>query len=269
MARMPTIEEVIAYAQPMARQFIGKIAADLPPEQHEEIIQELYVRLLTGYESIDPEAGWKSWVYNHARGAVMDYIKFGRGFQESKWNMKSAKSGKAPKLAKRIGMVEKDGQEDLDIDQILGSHGIFHATNSDDVIIKWNLLAKMSSQDENLHAFAKYLRGISVEDMAPVFGLCRTRVSQMIQVFLDRFDDPEWTHGANDIWLKQICYALGICELLGLPDEDQSVVQGFIVGWMRDPVDLDSLTPHHYLLEQASQMEMKLDEEEESQIREK
>lgn len=266
----PTIQEVIDYARPIAGKLISEKAADAPREHKDEIEQCVMLRLIEAYPGLDESKGWKSFVYNHTRGAILDYLKFGDGFAEQRWSLRDGEPEegedpapvKVPKLTSRVELY-RDGEKDdaFDIDRALGQHSIFHELDVESPVIKWELLARLASKDEHLHAFAKYLRGISIEDMAPVFGVVRTRVSQMIQAFLDRFDDGEH---AECQWFMQTCYALGVSRLLGMPDEPVRYPSGNHVGFNLNPVDLDSVKPHHYLLEQASQMEMKFDEQEET-----
>src|ERR1700747_3167675 len=84
---MPSIETVCEYAKPNIWKFISKYADDFPHEQKEEIVQEVYIRLIKAYPGIDPSKGWKSFVYNHCRGGVMDYAKAGNGFEGDVWTI--------------------------------------------------------------------------------------------------------------------------------------------------------------------------------------
>ncbi len=247
----PTMEQVIAYAKPIILKFLSKTNA--PDEHRDEMEQCVYLRLIEAYPGLNADDGWKSFTYTHTRGAILDYLKYGAGFSEGKWSLKNSKEGNAPKLTSRVTSYEENEvEEHFNIDRALGAHGIFNEPEDrDKPKIKWELLARMCSVDENLHAFAKMIRGLSVEEMAPVFGLCRTRVSQMIQAFLERFDDGEM---ADNPWFKQTCFALGVCPHLGMADLDQTEVMGFSIGWNLNPVDLDSVKPHHYLLELDAQM---------------
>lgn len=256
----PSIEEVLKYATPQVRLFISKVAIDLPFEQRSEIEQDAYVRLVEAYPELDPEKGWKSFVYNHCRGAALDYLKFGRGFHEQRWSIvKDEEHGSknVSKIRERLFLVSSEDGTDIEVDQVMGVHGVF-SEQSRAAKIRWELLARMSAQDETLHVFAKHLRGIGIDEMVPVFNLCRARIGQLIQAFVARFDDPEQ---AECPWFLQTCFALGICEELGLPDVDQSEVLGFKIGWGFDPVDLDSLEPNYVLKEQASQMGFSFDED--------
>jgi hypothetical protein len=232
------LETVLAYAKPLIHKFINEKAGDVPREHKDEIEQTGYLRIIEAFPRIQADAGWKSFVYTHCLGAVQDYMKFGKGFQESKWSLNSQPDeARTPKLTKRVEIYD-DGQatDDFDIDRALGANGIFSEIDLDAIVIRWDLLARLSRNDDHLHAFARFLLGQSIEEMAPVFGVVRTRVSQMIQIFLDRFDDPEQ---ADDPYFKQVCFALGICKQLGMPDVDQASVMGFAMGWKLDPVDLD------------------------------
>lgn len=250
----PTIEEVLRYATPQVRKFIGEAAADLPSEQREEIEQEAYTRLVAAYEQIDPALGWKSFVYNHCRGAVLDYLKFGRGFHEQRWSIaKDEENGSRNmgKIRDRVEIVSED--QDVDIDHVLGSNGVSSLMTFDRININWDLVARMASQDEALHAFALHIRGVGIEEMAPVFGLCRARVGQLIQAFVERFDDPEH---ADCPWFRQAVFAFGLCEHLGMKVIDQSLVYGFRIGWPHAPVDLDDLSPCREFKDRDAQMDM-------------
>lgn len=252
-----SIEEVLSYAKPMVWKWISKLAKSIPREQQEEIEQEAYIRLLKKYPEIQSELGWKSLVYNHCRGAVLDYLKAGKGFQEDKAILKDS-NGK--KTFNRLSLHDVD-DNDLSIDHILGKNGAFFEKNPDKIEINWELLARMSSEDPCLHAFVKYIRGITLDKMAPVFGVKIARAGQLVQAFVDRFDDPEY---ADCPWFKQCCFALGISEHLGMGLVDQSGervggLEFASLGWKLEPVDLESVTPAHYILEALSQTEMDFD----------
>lgn len=238
VATKPSLDEVLKYAEPLIMECIGEKAADLPREQKEEIQQSARLRIFRSYAKLDPDAGWKSFVYTHARGAVKDYLKRGSGFKESGRNIRKLEkvgSKNSGKMRERVFLHVTDGDE-LEIDQILGNNGIFSQLETGRKI-RWGLVARMASVDECVHVMALHCRGVGIEEMAPRFRLSRSRVGQLIQAFVDRFDDPEW---ANSTWLLQICYAFNICEEFGLPDIDQSTIPGNgRCGRDLAPVDLD------------------------------
>jgi DNA-directed RNA polymerase specialized sigma24 family protein len=242
----PTIEQVLSYAKPLVFKFIAQHSADAPPEHKEEIEQNAYLRLIQAFPTIIADQGWKSFVYNHVRGAVLDYSKFGKGFQESRWSLASSPDeSRTPKLTRRVEVyADGEASDDFDVDRALAENGVFRTVTFDRLKIRWELLAKMSSNDEKIHAFARYLRGQTVEEMAHIFsggngkGVGRTRVSQMIQELLKWFDDPLMAENPHFL---QLCYALGVCAQLGMPDVDQSVAAPEFGkgGHTLSPVDLD------------------------------
>jgi RNA polymerase sigma factor (sigma-70 family) len=269
----PTIEEILKYAKPIVKKFIGQHAADSPREHKEEIEQCAYVRLIEAYDRIDAEKGWKSFVYTHSMGTVMDYLKSGRGFMEQKWSLQdkpeeenddeaeladtdqaeipagAATSHRLPRMRQRVYLVSPDG-EDMAIDQVLGQCGIFNQLDIEKLNIQWRLVAKLASQDDRLHAFAKWLLGFNLEEIGQVFGLSRGRVGQMIKEFIALLDDPVASESPG---LRQTIYALGLCRKFGIPDRDQSEIFGIAIGHDLIPVDLESNNPFdivsHYQME--------------------
>jgi hypothetical protein len=232
---MPTKQEVLEYAKPLLRKFISENAADLPYEHKQEIEQSGYLRILSHYDVIDAGAGWKSFVYNHCRGAVLDYLKAGHGFQENRWTI-AKQEGKnsrfKTKIRERVSVVNSD-DESLGIDALAGLFGIFDELDLPRIEIRWELVAKMASQDKVIHAFAKHILGQTIEQIAPTFGKERARAGQMVQAFIARFDDSSQLTEKNRQWFLQTCYAFGLCGILGLEDIDQGVAHTL------EPVDLE------------------------------
>jgi len=239
----PSIEIVLAYANPIVRKFISKHAADLPEEQKEEIRQVAALRVYEAYKGLDPDAGWKSFVYNHCRGAVLDYLKAGDGFEEDNWGIQREEENEAVHVGKirtRMQLVNTD-DEDLDVGSVLGVYGKFTEVDLDHPKIKWDVLAKLASQDKPLHAFLKVLRGQSLDEIGQVLGESRPNVGQLVEQFTARFDDPAWAaEFAKRAWLDQIIWAFGLARHFNLRDCDQSQVHGIPLGQGLVPVDLDS-----------------------------
>jgi len=253
------VKHVLEYAKPILNDLAGQFANKICAEQFEEIRQDAFLRLWRKYPRIEADKGWRSLVYNHCRGAVLDYLKHGKGFQEERWSIQKPEEVgdvHVGKLQSRVPLTSSDG-EDICIDQIVGQNGIFDELNVDRIEIDWDLVAKLASQDECLHAFAKNLRGVTLEKIAPVFGIEIARAGQLVQAFIERFDDPEH---ADCPWFKQTCFALGICEVLGMPNVDQTKILGFSVGHGLAPVDLDTTQPMKYVLERDAQQSFFQDE---------
>ena len=240
MIEKPSIEKVLDYAKFMIDHFVRKKAIDCPMEHKEEMQQEAFERILKSYARLDATKGWKSFVFNHCRGAVMDYQKFGKGFAEDRWSLQpSTKKKKSKGLISQRLDFDRDDQN-LTLDGVMMSAGLFAQINQDPVHIKWDLVSRMAAQDEIIHVFAKFLRGFEIMELAVFFDLSRSRIFQIIELFVARFDDGELI---DDPWFKQTCYAFGICRKLGMKDQDQSEIYKMAVGWSFKPIDLDAKEP--------------------------
>lgn len=253
----PTLDEVLAYAEPNLKKFIAKLAVDLPLEQKEEILQEGYIRILHAYESLEPDSGWKSFVYNHARGAVLDYLKSGTGFAESRWTLtkpEDHESRNVNKISSRVDATSEEG-DSLGIDYLLGINGVVDV-QEDQIKIRWELVARMASQDKGINSFARYIKGFSIEEIAYSQGVCRARMGQILEDFVQRFDDP-----ANNLnpWFLQTCYAFGLCNRLGFEDKDLGL------GWSLRKVDIDNTVPLPPGTARQLSLWVEMDGEEESQ----
>ena len=245
MSIKPELNEVLKYAKGNIMRFISQYAADLPQEHKEEIEQSVYLRLVQHYPNLDPNAGWKSYVFNHCRGGVLDYVKFGKGFEESKWSIQKEEeqdSKNVSKIRTRVTELTNEEGEGESIDDIISRSGFAEhfQLDDDEININWPLVSHMAAQDECIHIFAKYLVGFSVDNLSEVFGICRARVSQLLKAFVDRFDDPALV---EDVWFLQTCYAFGLCKHFNIKEIDQSLIHGFPIGWGSKRVDLYSKDP--------------------------
>lgn len=224
----------------MVDHFIKKKAHDCPSEHKEEMQQEAYVRILRSYERLDATKGWKSFVFNHCRGAVMDYQKFGKGFAEDRWSLhKKNDKRKSFKMHSRMDFERED--QNLSLDSVMVASGLFASIDELKIDINWSLVSCMAAQDEIIHVFAKYLIGFEVVDLAIFFNLSRARIFQIIELMVARFDEPSLI---DDVWFLQTCYAFGLCQKFGMENVDQSSkFLDFKIGWTAAPVDLYSMTP--------------------------
>lgn len=239
MAEKPTQEEIISYATPIIYKFINKYGSDIPEEHKQEIEQDTYLRLIEAFPRIDKDRGWKAFTYNHCRGTVLDYLKFGKGTQENKWSIRKDEdqnSRSRNKIKERVFLEGSDGEQ-FDLDEVIGKLGHFNEIILNEVSINWDLVSRMSSVDESIHATAKWLRGFKIDEISKGFGISRSKVAQLIQLFISRFDDPE---SANETWFLQTCYAFGLCPKLGIQNVDQSKIVGYPIGWNMEPIDLDA-----------------------------
>ncbi len=248
MAEKPSLIVVCEYAKPLVRKFMGKYCPDMPKEQKEEIMQNAYMRLCEAYPNLDADRGWKAFTYLHARGAVLDYMKSGTGFQEDKWSLNEEQledgdpkksQTTVPKMRERIFLSNTDG-ESIDIDTVLGQSGIYNEMDLNRINIKWDLVARLASENDNLHVFAKWLKGSNLDEISHVFNVSAGRIGQMIKEFIYRLDEGSVTESPT---MCQTIYALGLSRYYGIPDSDQSKIYGMAIGTDLAPVDLDSDAP--------------------------
>lgn len=233
--KKPTLDEVLAYAEPNIKNWISKEAKDLPFEQIEEVLQEGFVRIIKAYPTLDPEKGWKAFVYKHARGAVLDYLKAGHGFTEERWSIAKPEehdSRNVTKMRSRLGLVNEKG-EDMSVDFVLGMNGEFDEL-VDKLKINWELVSRMATPDMGINAFSRFIQGFSIEEIAYSVGLSRARLGQILDEFVARFEDP---HQAFNPWFQQTCFAFGISERMGFPNEDNGK------GWSFDPRNIYDTVP--------------------------
>jgi len=167
----------------------------------------------------------------------LDYIRWGRGFQESTLIKKDETGAdieevKPWRLRQRITYIGSESPDgDLrSFEDVLGSLGQFtHPVDLTNETPDWSLIARMSSQDQDIHLVAKLMLGFTHEEVADIWHVSRERITQRLSEFCQRLDDP--IH-LGSRWIAQTIYAFGLCEAFNQPREDL----GF--GWEYDPVDL-------------------------------
>lgn len=237
----PSIQEVLDYTKKMILFFIAKKAKHLPYEQKEEIQQIAYLKLIEKFPEIRSE-GWKSLIYQKCNGIVLDYLKLGTGFEDDTDNH-------------RVELVNSDG-DDVSVDQVAGIYGV-SSPELQKVNINWDLLSKLASRDLPLRAFSKQLLGIPLKTIGPNLDVEIARADQLVKEFISRFDDPEF---ADCAWFKQCCYALGISELLGLPNEPIYLDDAdYMIGENLDPVNLYDEEPSFNYKMKTAQLGFNID----------
>lgn len=273
----PSLETVLEYARKQADKFLKDRAAHLPPEQKDEVRQEAQIRAWKVYDQIDPEKGWMSFIQWHCKGAILDYLRDGKGFKESAWRddeKEEAKktdpdfcaeidteesdeeeslqdapgaseiSGSTSALPKprkskqylnaRVSTVSQEDDRSLDVGEIAGLHGVHIAPGqSISERVQWDLVARMSAVDPQIHLIAKIIRGFSETSLAPDFGVTREMLSQRLYSFGFWLDDEY----GNNPWARQALFAFGLEEAFGVPIQSRGD-QG--LGWNHEPVNLDS-----------------------------
>lgn len=273
----PTLDEVLKETDKKVAFWLFKLAYKLPPELKDEIKQNARLEIFEYYEKIEA-VGWKSLLNRKCMGFVIDYHKQRKGLISFGKKMKRAES--------------KDSNgEDIPIDSVIEKYGVLDKKESCDVDIKWDLLAKLASSNLQLKAFVKNkVIGIKLEDLGPHFNIEITRVNQLVQEFISNFEyfkaqtkkikktiaeefsddqlifsqsemdliENEFHEANGDsdyFWLKQCCFALGLCKTLDIPDRPVYLndSKGYI-GQHLNPIDLWDDKPCQAWLEKQSQM---------------
>lgn len=228
----PSVDDVLKYATKQISIYNGKLASSLPAEQREEISQIALLRVFEAYGRIDFSKPWRSFVQRHCSGAILDYLRYGVGFEEvtlKKPNEDTLPVKKPWRLKKRLQIIDQNNI-DATLDSTLGLFGI-HNTQPDieGYRPKWDLIARMAGQDVDIHLVAKLLLGFTQTELSSIFKVSRERLTQRLQEFCTRLDSPEFLHSR---WVAQTIYAFGLCGKFHQPEIDL----GF--GWEYDQVDL-------------------------------
>lgn len=237
----PTLDEVLKETTKKVSYWLFKKANKLPQEQKDEIKQIAMMTIFEQYGEIEAE-GWKSYLNKRCLGFVLDYQKQRKGFISF------------GKKLQRVENSDSDG-DDIPLDTSIHKYGVLDPKAVNDVEIRWELLSKLASKDMALKAFVKNkVLGITLEVLVPHFNLETTRINQLVQEFIDRFDSPEH---ADCEWFMQCCYALGLCKTLDIHDGAQFLSDSnSMIGEHLIPVDLWDETPNHSWLEKQSQMSL-------------
>lgn len=234
MESMPSVDEVLAYANGQINVLLDKLAWNSPLEHREEMAQLARMRVWRKYGVMDVRRGWKAFVQKQVRGAILDYTRAGVGFIETK-RMRDANGQHG--LRQRISTNCKDEDEAIDLDKILGFTVMGQEVEVRELIdVNWDLLARLARRSPGLHIFVRHvLFDVELSQLEPIFGVTRERLSQVFHEFLASLDDPKFI---NDRFTNQVIYALGLSRLLGVPAVDNGQ------GWTLEPVDFTSTEPY-------------------------
>lgn len=247
----PTFEEVYSYAKKYIEWNIRKKASKLPKEIKEEISQDAYLRVWQAYENLDPTRGWRSFIRLHCSGALLDYLKGGKGSLEDSLE------------SERLEIRDKDGTL-LSEEDILGLCNVYHVDGlkKEKFQPNWELLSRLVSLDQDLHIVCKVLLGFSQEAIAAQLiteegkTISRERVGKRVSEFFHRMDSIV---NLGDDLTEQMIYALGLCKFYHMPDTDLGL------GWdlqhfnLYDPDSFRLVSAH--LRDAERQMSFNLDSE--------
>lgn len=230
----PSLEEVVAYANQTISFHVRKLAWSLPLEQQEEIKQNAMVRVLEAFQRLDQDKKWKAYIQNHCKGAVLDYIRGGDGFEETGWaasDDSAVEPATGNRLRHRVEITKDEDGEPMGVDETAGLFGIFTEIEPSHFRPNWELLSRMSGVDQDVHLIAKLLLGFDQTEIAENYekGITRERLSQKVDEFFAKLDAPEFI---GNQWIEQTIFALGLCEYYRIPARDNGQ------GWNYPPFNL-------------------------------
>jgi hypothetical protein len=224
----PSFEVVYEYARKSVDFFISKHAKGLNRELREECVQDAMLRTWRAFKKLDETKAWKSFVQKHCCGAVLDFLKSAKSFEDGY----GVKSDNPDALRTRVEGVGEGGAVNTNF-----NFSLEDGPNAPQVFSpKWELVYRMSGKDLDLHIIAKILLGYTQDAIAIQMGLqslgvkvSRERISQRLYEFFDRLDSCEFMH---DPWTMQCIFALGLSAQYREPEVDQGI------GWDLKSFDL-------------------------------
>lgn len=195
-AEKPTIDEVYLYSKPIIKSKIKKYAARHPQEIRDEIESSAYLRVCEAFHRIEGPV-WKSFIYHNIEGAVLDYLKNGDGFEEQRSGIRDC----ATAMHTRIDCYDEDKKSIFD--------NICAADDKQEIFIDWDRLEKIVGLDFTFFAFAKWVRGYTLDEIGKQFGVSAVRISQWIEAFKEKLQTESFQHSQLG---KQIIDCLGLTE---------------------------------------------------------
>lgn len=242
----PSREDVIKLAYSTAEKYISRRWRSLPKEQADEAIQNAAIRAHLRYDELNFDENWQSLIKKNARGAVLDYVRSGEGFEESE--LKSSQDQKdlddaqeratanVRALSSRVDMALDDDGQFADVEQIAGLYGVFSEIDSENGKINWPLVSRLASQHFEVLIVGMLMLGFYPGEVAERLDISRERILQIAGGFIDSLDAIEnYGHYATE----QIIFAFGLSEYF----HQKSIDNGY--GWdfrVINLFDLDSIT---------------------------
>lgn len=226
----PTREDVIKLAYATAEKFIGRRWRSLPREQADEAKQNAAIRANNKYEALNFEDNWESLIKKNARGAVLDYIRGGEGFEESELKSsnepeeisQTVSTSNVKALSSRVDMaLDEDGQF-ADVEQIAGLYGVFNEMETMEGKINWPLVSRLASEHFEVLVVGMLMLGFYPQEVAEKLDISRERILQVAGGFLEGLDSVE-NYGRRST--EQIIFAFGLSEYF----HQRSIDNGY--GW--------------------------------------
>jgi DNA-directed RNA polymerase specialized sigma24 family protein len=223
-------DEAIQVVTKIADRLLNKLARFLPKEQREEAKQEMYLRILEYLPDFSRRKNWKGMIYTHCRGAILDYIKRGSGFQEHKKSSEKAKANKSPKIMKSritVNPSNENGTLGDAVDRSLYNAGEFINPEkfliNDFPNIDWLTLYKLASVNRNVFIITLWLKGNSITEIGKLVGLTEQRIDS---IRLTTFRDLKLPRARHEPYWRTLIHALGLDDVLDYSGSDWSLKTG-------------------------------------------
>lgn len=233
----PSLETIIEYAEQTISYHMRRMAWSLPEEHQEEIRQNAFLRVINAYQHLDEQKKWKAFVQTHCKGAILDYVRGGDGFEETGWAASddaAVEPAPGSRLRHRVEIATDEDGDALEVGEVAGIFGVFSEIDSIEFKPNWDLLSRMAGVDFDLHLIAKLLLGFDQTEIAERYekGITRERLSQKVDEFFARLDSPEFI---GNRWIEQTIYALGLCEYYHIPNTDNGQGWNYQAFNLNDP----------------------------------
>lgn len=272
----PSLEEVLEYAGKQADKIMNEKASHLPREQKEEVRQNALVRAWKAYECLDIDKGWMSFIQRHAKGALLDYLREGKGFKETQWDdIEKEESKKVdPEIENERAEIDDDKQSDEDAPETIEAptcglpipqprkikqrlnQRMSTVNQEDDRSLDVGEVAGIYGVhidfDESISAQVNWdlvARMASVDPQIHLIaklirGFTETSLAPDFGVTREMLSQRLYAFGlwlddeyGNNPWARQALYAFGLEEAYGVPIPKRGDQK---LGWGHDPVNLDS-----------------------------
>lgn len=171
-------DQIFEYTRGQIKYFIHKLASQQPQEVRLDAAQEAWERVLKRLPTLDPSKGWKSYIGQQVKFAIIDFLGKGGGFEEQAFDN-----------VHRVDLSDQDGDQE-EVERIAAIFKEYHFEENT-ARMDWELIAKLASFHRDVHVLAKIIMGFTPLELAPRFRVSRRRILQMVDDLFERLDDPK------------------------------------------------------------------------------
>jgi len=185
----PEFEEVYDYALQKTRYFIYQFAKDFPKEHQEEIEQESMLRIWRAYQRINSKT-WKTFIYTHCKGAVIDYLRAGKGFKEIDYNCVHVR-------------VYDEGEQTTEED-LAARYGQYE--DFQDSLVDYEAIQRLIGIDDDIYMLLKRVLGFEIKEISESMGVSKEIISRKTNKLFEQIRSHTFPPNSN---LALFLYAVG------------------------------------------------------------